>query len=164
MNKILQNRLDIEEGEIWTEYTGTREELIAGEVATRDMFPGDGKRVKSHIGDTIAGNWIVSRLREERFTVTLMHERKPGGKQALPWDPVSYKDTLLRHTAGAFDYLVLQAASGDVELGKYGSVTHRLSDKDQQKLSALREYALHVIRQARVERGKRHLSIVPGRE
>lgn len=164
MKKPLKNRLHIEEGDVWTEYTGSREDLIAGGIATPGMFPEGRKQVNSHFGETLTENWIVSRLREERFIVTVMHDRNSGRDRSLPWDPVAFKDKLLRHTAGAFDYMVLQAASGDVEKEKFGTITHRLSEKDRHRLSALREQALQIIRQARVERGDRHLYIVdPGK-
>jgi hypothetical protein len=160
MKKNCKNRLHVEEGDVWTEYTGTREDLIAGGIATPDMFPKGRKQVSSHFGETLTENWIVSRLREERFIVTLMHDRDVGRDPSRPWNPVAFKDKLLRHTAGAFDYMVLQAAAGDVEKEKFGRVTHKLSEKDRQRLLALREQALHIIRQARVERGERYLRIV----
>lgn len=164
MKKSPKNRLHIETGDVWTEYTGTREDLIASGIASQDMFPRGRKQVSSHFGQTLTESWIVSRLREERFIVTIMHERDQAANRALPWDPVGYKDKLLRHAAGAFDYMVLQAASGDVEKEKFGRATHRLSEKDRQRLSALREQALHIIRQARVERGERHLRVVDSEE
>jgi hypothetical protein len=152
MNKNPKTRLEIEKGVIWTEYTGTREALIAEGVATSDMFPIGRKTINSHLGNDVTEGWRVTRLREERFRVTIMHERAARPDAPAPWDPLTFKQKLLRHAAGALDYMILQPAAGDTEKEKYGTATHRLNVKDRQKLLALREQLIHAINQATVER------------
>ena len=152
MNKNPKTRLEIEKGVIWTEYTGTREALIAEGVATPDMFPSGRKTISSHLGSDVTEGWRVTRIREERYKVTLMHEPAARSETLAPWDPLTFKQKLLRHAAGALDYMILQPAAGDSEREKYGTATHRLNVKDRQKLLALREQLMHAINHATVER------------
>ena len=152
MNENPKTRLEIEKGVIWTEYTGTREALIAEGVATPDMFPSGRKTINSHIGKDVTDGWRVTRLREERFKVTIMHEQATRPDMPAPWDPLTFKQKLLRHAAGALDYMVLQPAAGDTERAKHGTATHRLNRRDRQKLLALREQLIHTINHATVER------------
>ena len=152
MDNNSRTRLEIEKGVIWTEYTGTREALIAEGVATPDMFPSGRNTTNSHFGKDVTEGWRVTRVREERFKVTIMHDRMGQTDAPAPWDPLKFKQKLLRHAAGALDYLILQPAAGDTERHKYGKATHRLNLKDRKKLLALREQLIHTINQATVER------------
>jgi len=69
-----------------TEYVGTRKELIAGSIATRDMFPA-GRKLKASGGSpAINDYWNNVRIRGGRFRLRMWRP-----KDCRPAEPVPHR-------------------------------------------------------------------------
>lgn len=147
--------VEIESERIYTEFTGSREALIAGGFATEAMFPEGRKRTKRLLGP--GGSWDLKfdtkYLKGGRWTVRRWHEAKEAPRRPIPWDPEKYRAGLLVGARAALQIFVVDIANGESEHKAYGQSTHQLNDTDQQKVAALAEQIVEVIRHAVIERG-----------
>lgn len=138
----------------YTTYTGTKEALIAGGFAIESMFPEGRKRNKYHLGRDIPEEqqYTMEYRKGGVFVLQRWHEPEEPPKVPTPWNPEEFRTSLLAGAHAALNVFLIVVASGESERSTYGSPTHRLSQKDQDKLANLADQVLAVIANAEIER------------
>ena len=137
----------------WTAYTGTQADLVAAGIAPAELFPiWPKRRYDNYSPDTPRDQMIsIQRMKGARFRVTLDRPLPPEALPPAPWDPVAFRSSMARWIGSAFE-VAIKDARGLAEAEVYGRATHRMAEKDVQRLRALRDHAVSAILQAPVER------------
>ena len=105
LNKIAP--IIVTEGECWTKYVGTREELISYGIAQDHQFPEGRRRVKYLRGETISDGWEMAKLKGGMFEFTKRHNSRTQIGRNRP-NPIELNNRLSKIERSATPHLKVE--------------------------------------------------------
>ena len=154
--------IEIIRGEVgtWTEYIGSKEQLIEAGFSEESYFPEGKKRLKYSPGLL---DWTVRKIKGNRFTLRKHHAYRPlpESKDTMYSSPALFKSSAISHL-GNFIRLTANHLSGKHEFNTWGETTIWLDESSMREVLCAGARLIESIKAAKVKSRKQqpHLSIV----
>lgn len=134
----------------FTEYVGTKEQLISLGIAKDSQFPEGKKRVKGSYWD----GWRARKIKGGKFLFHVHHPyRAPKEPKGAEYSsPAAFKDSLAYMADFASIFLdgVISKARGEEEHYKHGEITIRLDDQSIEAIVLAKARFVNAVRAAKV--------------
>jgi hypothetical protein len=144
----------------WTEYIGSKEQLIEAAFADESYFPEGKKRIKYSPGQL---GWVIKKIKAGRFMLRKYHEygAPPKSKDEMYSSPALFKDRVM-YTLNSYLGVTMRDLSGKYEFSEWGETTIWIEEQSMQDVLAAGARLVEAIRTAKVtcRRKEPHLSIV----